>query len=69
MALEQLLVAGGDNRFRHLRRQKPLQSAHPLNFGNLLGHALFERSVPFAELDGLRLEMRGLLLYRVVQRP
>src|ERR1700737_351408 len=36
----------GSNYLRHLRGQKSLQTADPLDLRELLGHPLFEQSVP-----------------------
>jgi hypothetical protein len=40
----------GSNSLRHLRRQKSVQTADPLDLRELLGHPLFEQSVPAREL-------------------
>jgi hypothetical protein len=68
VASQHAVFARGNHRLCDVRREKPLEAAHPFEFGKLLRHALLERAIPFSELGGLHLETGSLLLHRVVQR-
>ena len=57
----------GCNHPGYLRRQESLQPADPLDFSQLLRHALLEQPIPTRQLLGLRLELLGLRLHRVVK--
>ena len=50
-----------------MRRQESLQPADPLDFRQLLRHALLEQPIPTRQLLGLRLELLGLQLHRIVK--
>ncbi len=57
MAFEHALVARGDDDVRDLRREKALEPPHPLDLGDLIGHAPFERAIPGGEVRSLRLHL------------
>ena len=48
MAFELLLRAGRDDQISHLRGQETSQPPHPFDFTHLVGDALFELLVEFA---------------------
>ena len=68
VALENRLVARGDDRVGELRREEPLQPPQPAELRHLFLHALLERAVELRELRGLRLD-RVVVALDPEQRP
>ncbi len=62
VAVEQVLVTGGDHEPRDLRRQKALEAGDALDFGDLLADPLLEGAIPLREVGGLR---DGLVVQRL----
>jgi hypothetical protein len=62
MTLQQAIIDLADNGLGNLRREEPLEPAHPLQFVQLFGHASFQGLVPLGELLRLLLDliMQGL---------
>ena len=50
MTIELLLAPGRDDQISHLRRRKAPQPAHPLDFADLVGDAVFELLVQLFNL-------------------
>ncbi len=67
MGRQHAVLAAGDDQLGELRREKPLQRAHPLDLSELSLDAPLQLLVPQRQLAGLVLEPARLLLYRVVQ--